>query len=177
MSNLLSQSNPPVANSVNATLTIQYLKFGLYPDTKAMLPIEQITEILKIKLARIMPIPQMPAWIMGVYNWRGEILWTVDIAQMLGLSSGEWLQHQRSKQTIIVLSPDRQETNKIHLGLVVAGVEDLENCSPAAIQSNLDPKGNSQLNSFARGYWLEPSGAMVLALEGKAIAAAMPAHH
>ena len=118
MSNLLSQSNPPVANSVNATLTIQYLKFGLYPDTKAMLPIEQITEILKIKLARIMPIPQMPAWIMGVYNWRGEILWTVDIAQMLGLSSGEWLQHQRSKQTIIVLSPEspRDKQDSFRLG-------------------------------------------------------------
>lgn len=172
MSNLLPRSNSNRLDSATA-LPLQFLKFMLCPGTKAMLPIKQITEILNIQPTQIMPIPQMPAWVMGVYNWRGEILWAIDLPQLLGLDSCYRHQHERSKHTAIVLSPDREGENKIHLGSIVSEVDGLEYCDPTAIQSSMD---DSHLSSFSQGYWLEPSGEMVLALEGKAIAAAMPSH-
>lgn len=174
MSNLIAQFSPENQHQ-EAANTVQQLKFQLYPDTSAMLPIEQITEVLKFQLVQIMPIPQMPSWVMGVYNWRGDILWMIDLGQLIGLDSWYQYQHDRSSSTAIVLSPHRQERQqKIHLGLVVARVDDLENLEPKAIQAAVDSQTNSHLSSFLQGYWLKPEGEMVLALDGKAIAAAMP---
>ena len=171
-------SNPPLANltTVNmsaATLPSQYLKFKLYPEVEAMLPVDRITEILKLRLVQIMPIPQMPAWVMGVYNWRGEILWMVDLSQLLGLDS--WYRHQNesSQHTAIVLSAERQQV-KIHLGLVVAQVDDLTYCDPNMIQAAEATQRDARGRNFARGYWLDPAGTTILALEAEAIAAAMP---
>ena len=154
-----------------------YLKFQLHPDTKVMLPIQQITEVLKIQLGQIMPIPQMPPWVMGVYNWRGDILWMVDLGQLMGLAS--WYQHQydRLLHTAIVLSPERGTGNneqKIHLGLMVAVIDDLVACDPEIIQGIVDSSLNPPSYRFASGYWLKPSGEMILALDGGEIASAMP---
>lgn len=176
MSDLLSHSNP--FDFPNQTIAKQFLRFYLHPNTKAMLPLEQITEVLKIQFGRIVPIPQMPAWVMGVYNWRGDILWTIDLGDLLGLDS--WDRHPiaRSNLTTIVLSPykpDKQiESDRVHLGLVVSRVEDLEICDPTAIQSALSATTSALLTNFLQGYWLKPEGDMILALDGKAIAAAMP---
>lgn len=154
----------------------RFLRFYLHPDTKVMLPVGQITEVLKLQLAQIVPIPQMPSWVMGVYNWRGEILWMVDLAHLLGLEP--WYHNQAMRHhTAIVLSPDRESgdrSNNICLGLIVSRIEDLETCQSGQIQSSLNLQVSSQLGRFLRGYWLKPEGEMILALDGKAIAAAMP---
>ncbi|MEL6494338.1 MAG: chemotaxis protein CheW [Cyanobacteria bacterium J06623_7] len=155
----------------------QHLKFKLYPDTSAMLPIEQITEVLKLQLRQITPIPQMPSWVMGVHNWRGDILWMFDLGAFLGLDSWYQHQHQRSQHAAIILSPERRgqsEGHKLHLGLVVADIEDLEHCQPGAIQAAVGSQVNSRLANFLQGYWLKSAEEMILALDGRAIAAAMP---
>ncbi|MGF1589187.1 MAG: chemotaxis protein CheW [Pleurocapsa sp.] len=176
MSNL-PQSNCPTPLVARTTVK-QFLKFQLHPDTKVMLPLKQITEVLKIQFNQIVPIPQMPAWVMGVYNWRGEILWMLDLGHLMGLDS--WDQHRlnRSNHTAIVLSPaGKNQTGAdtgIHLGLVVAGAEDLETCDPATIQSALGSKVTARLGNFLQGYWLKPGGEMILVLDAAAIAAAMP---
>ena len=171
-------SNLPPANLAASppTQVKQFLRFYLHPDTKVMLPVGQITEVLQLQLAQIVPIPQMPSWVMGVYNWRGEILWMVDLAHLLGLEP--WYHNQVVRRhTAIVLSPDRESgerSDNICLGLIVSRIEDLEACDIGQIQSSLNLQVSTQLGSFLRGYWLKPEGEMILALDGKAIAAAMP---
>jgi len=59
----------------------QFLRFHLVPDTTALLPVRQMSEVLTVPIAQVVPIPHTPAWVMGVYNWRGEILWLVDLVQ------------------------------------------------------------------------------------------------
>lgn len=175
MSNLPAQF-PTVAQVSETTNSIQQLKFQLYPDTSAMLPIQQIVEVLKLQLVKIMPIPQMPSWVMGIYNWRGDILWMIDLGQLIGLNSWYEYHHDRADSVAIVLSPNRQahQEQRIHLGLVVAQVDDLANCDPAAIQAVVDSQSNPRLTSFLQGYWLQSEGEMILALDSQAIAAAMP---
>ena len=176
MSNLLPQSNLLQDDGKLNTDPLQQLRLRLDPDIRAMLPISQIAEVLQLKLGQVTPIPQMPAWVMGVYNWRGDILWMVDLGQLLGLDS--WYQHasHRATHTAIVLAPYRQDKKserQIYLGLMVAEVEDLELCQPEEIQAQ-SGEPNAQLSRFLQGYWLQPSGTMVLALDGLAIAKAMP---
>lgn len=181
MSDLFSQSS--LLNSgtgiVSLTEEKQFLRFHLNPDAKVMLPIRQITEVLKIQFGQIVPIPQMPPWVMGVYNWRGDILWMLDLGHLIGLNS--WYQQEinRSNYTTIVLSPDKEKTktnspSNINLGLVISRIEDIETCDIDAIQSPLSSMVTAQLMKFLRGYWLNSEGDMILVLDGQAIVDVMP---
>ena len=174
MSNFFASNSSKFGTEVVENTNQQFLRFYLDPDVRAMLPISQITEVLKIQLDRIVPIPQMPAWVIGVYNWRGDILWMVDLGHFLGLNS--WYRVNRSDRNAIILSPNKARlkgTNDVHLGLVVSRVEDIEECEPAAIQSNLR-KPTAKIASFASGYWLQPEGKIISVLDGEKIARAMP---
>ncbi len=179
MSDLFSPSS--LSNTgmqlVSQTEEEQFLRFSLDSSTRIMLPIRQITEVLKIQFSQIVPIPQMPDWVMGVYNWRGDILWMVDLAHLIGLSPWYQQNTNRSSHTAIVLSPDKDRANrgtKIDLGLVVSRVEDIELCDTSAIQSPPESSIHPQLAPFLQGYWLGSHEDMILVLDGKAIVAAMP---
>ncbi|WP_019508930.1 chemotaxis protein CheW [Pleurocapsa sp. PCC 7319] len=156
----------------------QFLKFRLHPNSQVMLPIKQITEVLKIQFGQIVPIPQMPSWVMGVYNWRGDILWMVDLGNLIGFPAWHQNEINSSNQTAIVLSPNK-ENNRSHvesnidLGLVVAHVEDIELCDLAKIQPSPSSMLTPQLEPFLQGYWLKEDE-IILVLDGRAIITAMP---
>ncbi|HHP7231610.1 MAG TPA: chemotaxis protein CheW [Xenococcaceae cyanobacterium] len=171
----------------------QFLKFHLEPETKAILPLIEVTEVLKIPLGKIVPIPQMLPWVMGVYNWRGEILWTVDLGHLIGLYTWYQQNKQNTNYSIIVISNDKKsqgsssslvgETGEPRqkpgfstnsLGLIVTQVEDIELCNPDLIQSPPATAVTNELAPFLQGYFLKPDGQMLLALNSNALIAAMP---
>jgi positive phototaxis protein PixI len=158
----------------------QFLQFLLVPDTKVMLPVFQLTEVLKIPYGQIVPIPHMPSWVMGVYNWRGEILWMVDLGQLVGLTP--WHQQPVSFSThkaLVIHSGWAKNSENTGargqmLGLVVADIEDIEWCNLDEIHSPPASAVTPELVPFLRGYWLNSNGEMVIAIDGEAIMAAMP---
>ncbi|MBW4633721.1 MAG: chemotaxis protein CheW [Iphinoe sp. HA4291-MV1] len=93
------------------------LRFPLGLLDSALLPIEQIAEIIRVNLAEILPVPEMPSCILGIYNWRGEMLWLVDLNHLVGyrlLSAGG------TPVAIVVI------VNEQAVGLVVSQVDDIE---------------------------------------------------
>ena len=158
----------------------QFLRFILSPDTNVMLPISQVTEALKIPSHRIIPIPHMPPWVMGVYNWRGEILWMIDLGHLVGLTPRHQQLASFSTHRAIVIhsgskggksSQNRGET----IGLIVTQVEDIEWCNVDEIYSPPNSSVTPELAPFLRGYWLNPNDDnMVITIDGDAIMAAMP---
>jgi positive phototaxis protein PixI len=154
----------------------QFLRFYLEPDTTVMLPVSQLTEVLTIPLGQIIPIPHMPPWVMGVYNWRGEILWMVDLGQLFGLTSWAQLSIKSSTYKAFVLkaSGNSPEAKKQALGLIISRVEDIEWCDPNAIQSPPAAAVEPGLAPFIRGFWVKPDGDIIVTLDGEAIMAAMP---
>ncbi|HEY9652883.1 MAG TPA: chemotaxis protein CheW, partial [Coleofasciculaceae cyanobacterium] len=76
----------PNGLSTSSSASEQFLRFHLLPNTTALLPIEQLTEVLTISRDQVVPIFHMPPWVMGVYNWRGEILWILDLGHLIGLT-------------------------------------------------------------------------------------------
>ena len=157
----------------------QFLRFRLEPSTKVMLPIEQITEVLKIAIGHIVPIPEMPSWVMGVYNWRGEILWMLDLGHLIGLNS--WYEQgiNATNYTALVLSESNHKNAKVKamerasLGLIITQVEDIEWCNPGVIHSPPASAITAELAPFLRGYWLKPDGETIWTLNGSAIFAVM----
>ncbi|MEC4815675.1 MAG: chemotaxis protein CheW [Scytonema sp. PMC 1069.18] len=63
------------------------LRFPLGVKDSALLPLEQIAEVIKINVTEILPIPEMPSCVLGICNWRGEMLWLIDIDHLVGYPS------------------------------------------------------------------------------------------
>ena len=161
-------------HSVSDEPAEQLLRFHLVPSTTVVLPLVQISEILKVSQENIMPIPHLAEWVMGVYNWRGEILWMVDLGHLLGLTP--WYQGENTTTTLTTIVLEQalkanqdNKTEKRSVGLVVKRVEELEWCNPDLLESAPGAEIPPQLRSFLRGYWLKANGEMLLALESKVI--------
>lgn len=171
------RSEPTPASSAEATE--QYLRLHLFPDTTTLLPVELLSEVLSIEIGQIVPIPHLPGWVMGVYNWRGEVLWMIDLGHLCGLTP--WYQQATSvsKHAAVVMHiRDRQSTSSQAkgpmLGLMVNRVEDIEWCNPSVIQPLPQSTVAPGFAQFLQGYWWKPGGDMLAVLDGHAIMAAMP---
>ncbi len=86
-------SNPAMGNAANrsqpapAITGDRLLRVTLDHQTTVLMPLIAIKEILKVPVTAIMPVPHLPAPVLGIYNYRGTMLWLVDLALQLGLQS------------------------------------------------------------------------------------------
>jgi positive phototaxis protein PixI len=174
-----------------------FLRFYLLANLPMLLSVYQLAEILTLSLSQIVPMFEMPPWVMGVHNWRGEVLWVIDLNHFLGLTPWYQQPDYSSQHTIVVLKAHPQTGSSVAqkeavLGLVVNRVEDMVLCAPESIQplsAQLLPdrlKITPEIQPFLRGYWQdsikksaaesteEPIGEMNLVLEGAAILSTMP---
>lgn len=151
----------------------QFLRISLVPDTKMMLSLAQVTEVLKIPVEKIVPIPQMPPWTMGVYNWRGEILWIVDLGHLVGLTPWYQQNYAKSNHQAVVIHSGTKNTGQ-KLGLVVNQAEDIELCNPDLIESPPASSISMELAPFLRGYWIKKNGGIIVVIDPETIMAAMP---
>lgn len=158
----------------------QFLRFVLQPGSTALIEIERTIELVNIPTDRIVPMPHLPPAVRGVYNWRGEILWIVDLALLLGLSGAT--QHYRSVQPTIVLSSggegDLLQRSPVAatavpavktIGFIVDEIVEIEWCE-------LDPNSSGsllavhpELAQWVSGVWESPDGEDLLILDGQAI--------
>lgn len=99
----------------------RFLRFRLADDNSALLPLENILEVLQIEPVEILPVPQMPVHLLGVCNCRGRILWLVDLNQLVGYAPLWHRMPQLESPVVIVV-----ESGNRSVGLVVEQVDDLE---------------------------------------------------
>ncbi len=174
----MTQAKGSVSGKTDTYREQQFLRFLLLPDTHLMISLKEIAAVLKIPLGQIVPIPELPPWVMGIYNWRGQIIWMVDLGQLLGFTP--W--HQQASVTsfhkAIVIHPSEQnpriQATGDLLGLVVSEVNDIELCNPAQIHSPPSSVVTPELAPFLRGYWLKDNGDIIITLDADAIFSAMP---
>ncbi len=150
----------------------EFLRLRIGDNVPVLLPIQQLVEVLSIPEHQIMPMPHMPAWMMGIYNWRGEILWVADLGYLCGLTP--WYQYpiHRSTYSAIILnlidhSQDSTLTKAHVLGLVVQQVEDMERCNLDEIQSLSPVPISSILTQLSAGYWQKSDGTVSTILSGE----------
>lgn len=146
---------------------IQFLSFPLGSDTQAMLSVDQLTEVLTLPVGQIVPIPDMAAYVLGAYNWRGEILWVIDLGQLLGLEPLHQQLGNAASYKVLVSQPDLQAA--AYLGLAVTNVDDMHWCNPSDIESAPTAAGTPNLSPFLRGFTLSSKGEMLLAIDAAAI--------
>jgi positive phototaxis protein PixI len=145
----------------------QFLQFKLLPDMNVLLPLRQMVEVLSVPMGQIVPIPQLPEWIMGIYNWQGQILWLVDLGRLIGLSP-VYEQATANYNTIVIRHQGKE------LGLLVNRVEDIEWVNPDSIESPPESETRVELLPFLRGFLFDINDELMVFLNSDSIFAAMP---
>jgi positive phototaxis protein PixI len=158
----------------------QLLRFRLQPDLTAAIEIvgvaaqaeNRVTELVNIPLDRLVPMPHLPPTILGVYNWRGEILWIVNFVTLLGLTPAPGMsapQHYRSLQPTIVLTNVTSSGTSMAIGLVVDRIDEIEWCQPDLARSGSPNSLAAKLATWTKGYWRSTTGDSLLVFDGQAI--------
>lgn len=134
----------------------KFLRFGLQAENTALLKVADTAAVFRVTQAEILPVPQMPSCVLGIYNWRSEMLWTIDLAHLLGLPRLFDANNAVANAMVVVVEVDSQS-----LGLVVEEVIDIEWYNPAEIQTPSAKLFTAEFLPFMQGY-IGASGSIVL---------------
>jgi positive phototaxis protein PixI len=108
-------NNSPILLAEKATQKDGYLKFQLNQQTAAILSMRHTQEAVILPVESITSMPNMPACIIGLMNWRSRIIWVIDLPRMLNLES---LDNRLRQYNVIVI-----KVESIILGLVVQEIK------------------------------------------------------
>jgi positive phototaxis protein PixI len=97
------------------------LRFLLGLEDSALLPLDQIVEIIRVNVAEILPVPEMPSCVLGICNWRGTMLWLIDLNNLVGYRSLSQQGQVLTTPVAMVIQLDNQT-----VGLVVQQAYDIE---------------------------------------------------
>lgn len=156
----------------------QFLLLTLEIETPILLSVLNLVEILTIPVNQIVPMFEMPAWVAGVYNWRGDILWIVDLNHFLGFLPWHQQDNYISKHTVVVVKSQAKETPAKDeapvLGLVVNRVNNMAVCEPESFLPVDDLEIPETIRPFLAGYHLAEDGTPEWILQGDSILSSMP---
>jgi twitching motility protein PilI len=62
----------------------RYLELQVEPNTTLALSMTHVREVLTVEATSIVPIPNMPACMLGILNRHSRVYWVVDLAELLG---------------------------------------------------------------------------------------------
>ncbi len=131
-------------NSSELTLTLQsngsnlgdnYLKFQLHKQAAAVLSVKYIQEAVIVPVETVTSMPNMPACILGLMNWRSRIIWIIDLPRMFNLEPWDY----QFRQYNIIIVQVESET----LGLVVQEIKGTAKFSPEEICSPIGQVASS----------------------------------
>lgn len=142
----------------------KFLSFNLGVKDTAVISLQQITEVLQVSLADICCVPQMPTYVLGVYNWRGEMLWLVDLEEMLGYPPLSQTANLLTKMMAIVI-----ENEGKYLGLIVRQMMDIELLDHQQMKAPSAELFSAGISPFLQGYFLGSDEKMMFNLDADII--------
>jgi positive phototaxis protein PixI len=144
----------------------QFLKLDLSAGFTALMAIDRVVEAIEISPDRIVPLPHIPPTVKGIYNWRGEILWILDLALLLGLKSPSTNLKRRRHLSMyqgaigtysIAIVSDSRQSDRLLLGLVVEEVSDMEWGYRKPIGTSMKINFDGAISDFIDSYCINNS--------------------
>ncbi|MGB3311834.1 MAG: chemotaxis protein CheW [Nodosilinea sp.] len=163
----------------------QFLQVTVNGDLPLLLPGVNLVEILKLAIDQVVPMFEMAPWLMGIYNWRGDMLWVADLGHFLGFAPWYHQADATTRPTVVVIKPPYSSDRPAHeqpptLGLVVNAVEAMVTYPAEAIQPLSDGLQSAiaspiepGLLPFLQGYYPGSHGQPQLVLDGTAVLTTM----
>ncbi|MBD2187168.1 chemotaxis protein CheW [Pseudanabaena mucicola] len=156
------------ARPQNSRENDQFLTFTLASDQQGLLPTSQLLEIVRVDLSEITAIAGLSPSVMGIYNWRGDVTWVVDLASLLGYAplytQAYRLKKFQDKCHVLFL-----KSQDMVIGIAVQQVGQVMKCDSSKLQKSGISFSNPILADVCHGYWLNPDNEALLVLDGHAI--------
>jgi positive phototaxis protein PixI len=127
-----------------------FLRFQLSSTETALVTVDSLAAVVTIAPREILPVPHMPNCVLGIYNWREEMLWLVDLSCQLGFPPLFASATRLSTVMAIVI-----QTNGISLGLVVSQIHDIEPHNPRQLQPPITGLFPPKLLPYVKGYLID----------------------
>jgi purine-binding chemotaxis protein CheW len=122
-----------------------YLRFFVESGEEFAIAAMGIREVLSIAPDQITPVPNVSPLLMGVLNFRGQVIWISDIGQFLG--GMRLLNTERTEIPIIVI-----ESQDVMVGLASERVKGMEWLNLDTLTPSSGPTTDS-MTPFLKGEW------------------------
>ncbi len=114
----------------------------------ALLDAEIVTEVITISSEDILPVPQMFYCVLGIYAWRSEMLWIVDLENLLGYPPPISADDTKKELLVMVVQVQGQS-----IGLVVSGIDNLIEYDLSKFKSSSSEIFSEDVLPFLHGYF------------------------
>ena len=173
---MLSSSQPnSISLSLGANTSVtttskqlrKFLQFQLGGKERALLEAEIVTEIIIVPESQILPVPQMPYCVIGIYSWRSEMLWIVDLENLLGYASSistatQNLELVESNFMVMVVEVKGQS-----LGLIVPNVSDIIQLDWQELKPPSSELFAEDIQAFLQGYFTDSNQEILMLLNAE----------
>lgn len=136
-----------------------YLKFEVGQNTPVGLSMSQVQEVMVLPTQYLTPMPNLPPGILGLMHRRSRVLWTIDLAMLLGLGAMEYSPQQFD---IVII-----RTGSTSVAAAIHRVDGISWVLPEALQP-LPSHVTKGLIPYSRGCVLQDQEVIFL-LDGEAI--------
>ncbi len=174
-SNSLSISLAPnIADRSDSKQIRKFLQFQLGTNEKsyqsaargdiALLDAEVVTEVITISAEDILPVPQMFYCVLGIYSWRSEMLWIVDLENLLGYPPP--LSKEATNRELLVMVVQFQGQS---IGLVVSGIDNLIELDLQQFKPSSPELFSEDVLPFLHGYFTSQNNDIVMLIDAEEI--------
>lgn len=148
----------------------QFLRLQLTADTTIAIALSWVEETLLISPQSVTPIPNMPAYILGLMSSKGEAFWVINLGQLLELPTV--LESSQYYEVVVIRAlpaeSDQDTTDELFLGLAVPKIRGSIRLSLEDIISPVN-EVDANLHPYLSGQAVA-EGQTVLVLSAEAIA-------
>ncbi len=141
----------------------KFISFKLGLKDIALLPLECIAELFQVSIGDILPVPEIPNCVLGIYNWREEILWLLDLNALTGFPA---ITQQESLLTMMAMVV---QVEGKYLGLLVPQVNDIEMLDLQNMKIPDRQLFKDELMPFLQGYFITKDNEILRVLNPEAI--------
>ncbi len=129
-----------------ADVGARFLGLILPANIQALLPLGDFQGVIESQAQEILPVPQMPPYLLGIVNWRGKSTWVADLGHLLGNDY-----QTPTAQSKILMIQAREHT----IGLLVEQTLSVVNYDANLAMPLDDSLFSSQIRSLLSGYFLD----------------------
>ncbi|MEH1887618.1 chemotaxis protein CheW [Nostoc sp.] len=146
----------------------RFLRFPLNGKVNGLLPLADLRGVIQVALTEILPVPQVAEFLLGIMNWRGEAIWILDLAALLGAT--HWCRQEGVRNSGMAMLVQVQNQT---VGLLVEQVNTIEVHDPQErleISTSMLP---GRLGSFLQGYFVDSQGSPLMLLDTQVVIQAL----
>ncbi|MBW4563905.1 MAG: chemotaxis protein CheW [Mojavia pulchra JT2-VF2] len=157
----------PLENSLQGN-NQRFLRFPLNGKVNGLLPLADLRGVIQVALTEILPVPQVAEFLLGIMNWRGEAIWILDLAGLLGAT--HWCRRENVRNSGMAMLVQVQNQT---VGLLVEQVNTIEvydSQERLGISASMLP---TRLKSFLQGYFMDAQGSPLMLVDTHAVIQAL----